>query len=188
MGCEHIPFGIIPDTIEAHEEFLGRGLEEADILIVTGGVSMGDFDYVPETLRNLGTEVLIHGLRIKPGKPLLFGRKGSKLVFGMPGNPVSSYVLFDVLVKPLIYQLNGLEYSPLLIPGELTDSVDRRDTERHEFRPVRLSRIKGLVKVEPLSYHGSAHLNGLRYADGLIQIPSGIKMLEKGAIVDVRLF
>lgn len=188
MGCEHIPLGIIPDTLEAHEEFLGRGLKEADILIVTGGVSMGDFDYVPETLRKLGTEVVIHGLRIKPGKPLLFGRKDDTLVFGMPGNPVSSYVLFDVLVKPLICVLNGLEYNPISISGELTDQVGRRDTERHEFRPARIRRINGKVMVEPLAYHGSSHLNGLRYADGLFQIPSGIKTLNKGAIVDVRLF
>ncbi|NQT58809.1 MAG: molybdopterin molybdotransferase MoeA [Bacteroidetes bacterium] len=188
MGCEHIPLGIIPDTLEAHEEYLGRGLEEADILIVTGGVSMGDFDYVPETLRKLGTEVLIHGLRIKPGKPLLFGRKDDTLVFGMPGNPVSSYVLFEVLVKPLIYVLNGLEYAPISISGELTDQVGRHDIERHEFRPARIRRVKGMIMVEPLTYHGSSHLNGLRYADGLFQIPTGIKTLDKGAIVDVRLF
>jgi molybdopterin molybdotransferase len=188
MGCEHIPLGIIPDTLEAHTEALGRGLEEADILIVTGGVSMGDFDFVPEVLRKLGEEVLIHGLRIKPGKPVLFCRKGNTLVFGMPGNPVSSYVLFDVLVKPLIYALNGLEYSPVSISGTLADQVERRDAERHEFRPARIRLREGVLVVEPLTYHGSSHLNGLRYAEGLFQIPAGIKTLEKGAVVDVRLF
>lgn len=187
-GCEHLPLGIIPDTVEAHEEYLGRGLEAADVLIVTGGVSMGDYDYVPETLRSLGTDVLIHGLRIKPGKPLLFGRKNNTLVFGMPGNPVSSYILYDVLVKPLIYALNGLAYSPVSITGELTDQVGRRSVERHEFRPAMIKRVKRVIMVKPLTYHGSSHLNALQYADGLIQIPAGIKTLDRGAVVDVRLF
>lgn len=186
-GCKLNSLGTVADSAEAHREYLEMGLNGSDILIITGGVSMGDFDLVPGVLEELGADILFHGLKIKPGKPLLFGRKSNTLVFGMPGNPVSSFVLFEIYVKPLIYSLNRIPYQPRLLNAELSESISRRDVERHEFRPVSLRNVKGETFVDPLQYHGSAHLNGLRDADGLMEIPSGITGYEKGAKIAVRL-
>ena len=98
--------GIAGDDVEHLRRSLGKGLGK-DILLVSGGVSMGDYDLVPRVLGELGVEVLFHKVRVKPGKPLLFGRRGRCLVFGIPGNPVSSFVVFHLFVKPAFGRLTA---------------------------------------------------------------------------------
>jgi molybdopterin molybdotransferase len=181
-GCEATYYGIVEDTQEALEEVLSRAFSDADIVILTGGVSKGQFDYVPAALEANGVEVLFHRVAMKPGRPTLFGRRASRYVFGLPGNPVSAFVTFEVFVKALLYRLAGMHYRPPLCHGTLSTSVPKKDAERTEFIPVRWNGDK----VEPVSYHGSSHLNALGDADGLLQLNVGSTGFETGARVHVR--
>jgi molybdopterin molybdotransferase len=157
-------------------------LGSCDILLLTGGVSAGNFDYVPDCLRGRGAEILFHGVAVKPGKPTLFARRGEQHVFGLPGNPVSTFVIFELFVKPFLYRSMGVDWSPALYRGALAHAVRRTQADRTEFLPVRIR--QGLVDAVP--YHGSAHLNALADADGLLRIEVGVQEIPEGTQVDVR--
>lgn len=194
-GATAISYGVISDDPEEHAQAVKRGLAECDILLLSGGVSMGDFDYVPNTLRDEGVEIVFHGVKVKPGRPLLFGRKKS-FVFGLPGNPVSTFILFEILVRPFIYKLNGLSYRPPVMQGCLASEIKRRDSERMEFKPVKIvgesleshgiETVRNRI-VEPVRYMGSAHLNALVETHGIVVLEPGLERIDKGALVDVRL-
>ena len=106
--------------------------DRIDLFIFSGGVSMGDYDFVPGGLEEAGFEMLIHGAAIKPGRPLLFGRRNDAWVFGLPGNPVSVFVLFEIIVKPFCFKLMGHDYMQLDtgIPG---DKPSYQQTDRTYF-------------------------------------------------------
>ena len=181
-GCIPKYYGIIVDNREALSDAVAKAFAECDIVLLSGGVSKGDYDYVPEVLEENGMATLFHRVAIKPGRPLLFGRKDNIFVFGLPGNPVSTFVTFEVFVKTLIYHLAGLDYNPRIYQGKLTERVKRRDTERTEFHPVI---IRG-ENVQPIKYLGSSHLNALAEANGMITIPNGVAEFKEGEIVSVR--
>lgn len=181
-GCISKYYGIIVDNRKALSNAVARAFSECDIVLLSGGVSKGDYDYVPEVLEENGMSTLFHRVAIKPGRPLLFGRKENIFVFGLPGNPVSTFVTFEVFVKTLIYHLAGQEYNPTLYQGKLSRKVKRRDIERTEFHPVI---IKG-ESVEPIKYLGSSHLNAMAEANGMMTIPNGITEYNKGETVSVR--
>ena len=159
-----------------------KALGSCDLLLLTGGVSAGNFDYVPDCLRELGAEILVHGVSVKPGKPTLFARRDEQHVFGLPGNPVSTFVIFEVFVKPFLYRSMGIEWTPALYRGTVSRAIRRAQADRTEFLPVRLR--QGLVEAVP--YHGSAHLNALAGADGLLRIEIGVNEIPEGTQVDVR--
>jgi molybdopterin molybdotransferase len=191
-GGEPRYYGIVSDEPARMREAVMRALGECDLLLLSGGVSMGELDFVPGVLQDCGAEILFHKLAIKPGKPTLFARRfreegqgeaQTAYIFGLPGNPVSAYVIFEVLVRPLLYRLLGLSYRPRMVAARLAEAVKRRDAERVEFRPVRLEG----GGVQALSYHGSAHLNALSEADALLRLDAGVLSLEEGSQVHVRL-
>lgn len=165
---------------------LARAIESAlgafDLLLLTGGVSAGDFDFVPRCLAELGATTLFHGVAIKPGKPTLFARRGERYIFGLPGNPVSSFVIFEIFVKPFLYRRMGIDWRPAVFRSRLGASVQRKVADRTEFLPVRAEAGRAV----PVAYHGSAHLNALGEAVGLIRIEKGVMRLEEGTEVDVR--
>ncbi|MFP4566620.1 MAG: gephyrin-like molybdotransferase Glp [Spirochaetaceae bacterium] len=197
-GCVPTYYGIAEDTEAALEEVLARAFAAEDIIILTGGVSKGEFDYVGGVLERAGVEVLFHGVAMKPGRPTLFGRRGdpapdrpavdarptvgTQYVFGLPGNPVSAFVTFEVFVTALLYRLAGLKHRPQPVPATLAAAVDKRDAERTEFIPVRWN--AGVV--EPVRYGGSSHISALADTDALLMLDVGTTRLEKGARVDVR--
>ena len=120
---------------------------------------------------------------MKPGKPTLFARRPEGAwVFGLPGNPVSTFVIFEVFVKPFLYGLMGLEWEAPMHSGVLGDAMRRRQADRTEYLPVTL---RGGV-VTPVAFHGSADLNALADADGLVVMERGVSELPRGARVDVR--
>jgi molybdopterin molybdotransferase len=180
-------YGIVRDQPAVLRETVARALEECDLLILSGGVSMGELDFVPAVLKECGAEILFHKIAIKPGKPTLFARRqrsaGPVYVFGLPGNPVSAFVIFEVFVRPLLYGLQGLRYAPRTVRARLAESIRRRDAERMELRPVRLEG----GEVRALEFHGSAHLDALSGADALLRLEQGVSRLEEGSWTDVRL-
>jgi len=182
-GCPVRYYGIAADEQDLLTSAIARGLSECDILILSGGVSMGEFDFVPGALESLGVRKIFHKAAIKPGRPLWFGRNDSCFVFGLPGNPVSTYILFEIFVKHLIYRFCGLDYKPDVLRGVLGKSIVRRTWDRAEFLPVRFSE----ERVYPVSYHGSSHLNAMAEADGLIVIEEGVQEVNEGEVVHVRL-
>lgn len=184
MGCDTVYYGIIRDNMENIKNTISRALFECDIVLLSGGVSMGDFDFVPAALKENDVEIHFHNVGIKPGKPSLFGRKGETFVFGLPGNPVAVFVIFEIFVKPLIAKVYGIPYSSKNEDGILENSIDRKDAGRESFRPVRIEN----GRIIPLEYHGSSHINALSDANGLIQLEKGLKHIEQGSKVTVRIF
>jgi len=175
--------GIVKDTEEATYNALSKALNENDIIILTGGVSMGDYDYVPEVMKKLGIQILFDSISIQPGKPTKFGTKDGKLIFGLPGNPVSTYFQFEVLIKPVIQMMMGSV--PPKIISRLPMGIDykRKKTERLGLIPVAVNSDNKVMTIE---YHGSAHIFALAQANGYIMIPIGVSEVKEGEFVDVR--
>ncbi len=183
MGMEVRFGGGAPDTLAGLKERIGTLLRDHDVLVISGGVSMGDFDFVPRAVEELGGRVHFDKVAVKPGKPTLFATLGEKLIFGLPGNPVSTFIITEILVKPALNRLMNCVEPPLETVGRLAAQVSRRKTERTEFRPVHCCGDR----VEPVEYHGSAHLLALPRANGLIRIERGVARLDAGSEVRVRL-
>jgi molybdopterin molybdotransferase len=175
--------GIVGDRVEIISEKIKKLLAETQMVLISGGVSMGDYDYVPKILTNLGVQLHFDKVAIQPGKPTVFGTRSDTLVFGMPGNPVSTFIVFEVLVKPILYRAMGFNYTPSIIKGVMNKDFKRKRTERTAYIPVRFNRES---EVEPLEYHGSAHLTALSTANGLLKVPRGVQQVSKGSTVYVR--
>ncbi|MBI5010013.1 MAG: molybdopterin molybdotransferase MoeA [Bacteroidia bacterium] len=182
-GCSARYYGIARDDEQATFEMVKKGVEECDILLLTGGVSMGDFDFVPSVLERAGIKLLFTRVNVQPGKPTTFGVHTDCLVFGLPGNPVSSYVQFEMLVRPLIYYMMGNDWKPFTCELPMKESYSRRSSDRLGFVPVLITDQR---EVLPVEYHGSAHITSISVAQGIIAIPPGRNMIEKGEIVSVR--
>ena len=174
--------GIVPDEPGAVSSLLKNSADRIDLFIFSGGVSMGDYDFVPGGLEEAGFELLVHGAAIKPGRPLLFGRREDAWVFGLPGNPVSVFVLFEIIVKPFCFKLMGYDYRPLEITARLEKELTRKNAVRTAHVPVKLT-PDGRVRL--LDYHGSAHIQAYTRADGILRIPAGIESIAEGEEVRV---
>lgn len=183
LGAEPTYFGIAEDTKESTEKILKRAFDNCDLVLLTGGVSMGDYDYVPIVLKEMGVEEIFHSVAIQPGKPTMFGRRKHQFCFGLPGNPVSSYTIFELFAKPLIYKLMGFEYKPLKLSLPIGVDYRRKRAERMSWIPIIINENG---EIMPIDYHGSAHIHALHIADGLIGIPIGKKEVLKGEKFDVR--
>ncbi|MBI5624627.1 MAG: molybdopterin molybdotransferase MoeA [Elusimicrobia bacterium] len=182
-GCSAKSFGIVPDREADLDAAIEAAASGSDLLIITGGVSMGDFDLVPARLKAAGFDLLFEKVAVQPGKPTVFGRKGRKFVFGMPGNPVSSFIVFEYFVKELLAGMTGLARRARDPRFPLASDYRRRRADRLARVPVRLTREGA---AQPVEYHGSAHVTSLAGADGVISVPAGRTGLDKGELVDVR--
>lgn len=176
-------YGIARDNKEATFELVKLAISECDIVLLTGGVSMGDFDFIPAVLEDAGVKILFSRVNVQPGKPTTFGIHPDAVVFGLPGNPVSSFTQFELLVRPLINKMMGYDYNPVTVKLPLKTSFLRRNSDRQAFVPVFFTSDG---QVQTVEYHGSAHISALTLAEGIISLPSGIKSIEKGEIVSVR--
>ena len=174
--------GIIGDSANDLLREIESGVAHHHLTVLTGGVSMGDYDYVPDMMINAGVEVLFHKIAMKPGKPTIFGRKGDNLIIGLPGNPVSTFLQFELLIKPLVYKLMGGEYNPSSLKMPLGEEIEQKKSDRDSWKPVRFEQ----GAVYPVYYHGSGHIHALSQAQGFICVPAGETQLKKGATVDVR--
>ena len=150
---------------------IAAGLE-ADVLLLSGGVSAGKLDLVPGVLAALGVEALFHKVTMKPGKPLLFGVKGGRLVFGLPGNPVSTLVCFELFVRPVLRRLMGLDAGPHWLQATLTKDYAYR-TDRPTYHPATLQASDAGWTVEAVPWFGSPDLRGLLSANALVLFPEG---------------
>jgi molybdopterin molybdotransferase len=174
--------GIAADTEGSLSALLSYSLDRNDVVILSGGVSMGDFDYVPKVMADLDIEILFKSVAIQPGRPTVFGKKGNQFIFGLPGNPVSSFVIFEVLVKPFLLKSMGCTEEQEVLHLPLGTTFRRKKSERKSLIPVRIEN----GQVFPVEYHGSAHINAYIQAQGILTIEIGKTELLKGELADVR--
>jgi molybdopterin molybdotransferase len=175
--------GIVADSKEATKEAMIRSLKENDVLIISGGVSVGDYDFVPQILKELGFNIWFHTLLVKPGKHTVFAACKGKYVLGLPGNPVSSFVQFELLGNPLLYRLMGHDYNAPMVRMPIASDYKRKKSDGLEFIPVHFNANNQVV---PIHYNGSAHINAFTAANGIMLIPTGVDEFMEGEFVHVR--
>jgi molybdopterin molybdotransferase len=190
-GAMAVNLGNLPDDYDRLKEFMLRHMSEFDVFITTGGVSMGEKDYVQFLVKELGVDVKFHGWLVKPGKPLLFGTyDGEKRLFiGLPGNPVSVLVNFYIFVYPLLRKLQGAKrlFKPT-ITAVLTAPFRRKNAKRREFIRVKLEfRGDGTVLATPYGNTSSGDMLSMAFADGLAIIHEGVTEVNDGEYVPVIL-
>jgi molybdopterin molybdotransferase len=166
-----------------HLEALRSALEGADVVLTTGGVSVGPHDLVRGVSADLGVEEVFWGVSVKPGKPLFFGVRNRTLLFGLPGNPVSSLVGFELFVRPALLALQGAaDPSPAFQTGEL-GAPARRNAERDQFLRGNRGAAGGLPRVSPLRGQESHMIARAASANVLVHIPAGEGELAEGTPV-----
>jgi molybdopterin molybdotransferase len=172
----------VADDATEHRDALERALE-ANVLVTSGGVSVGPHDLVRRIEQELGVEEVFWRVAVKPGKPISFGVRGSTLVFGLPGNPVSSLVGFELFVRPALLALQGVrDPGPPFQPGVLGSSV-RRNAQRDEFLRARVRSDGDRLVLEPLTGQESHMIARAAAADALVLAPRGDGELETGSRV-----
>ena len=172
----------VADDEAAHRAALESGLH-ADVLVTSGGVSVGPHDLVRSVGAELGVEEVLWGVAVKPGKPLWFGVRGQTLVFGLPGNPVSSLVCFELFVRPAVLALQGLaDPLPRFEPGRLARSV-RPNPARTELVRARSRVVDDRLELEAVTGQESHMIARAAGADALVLVPAGEQELEAGAAV-----
>ena len=181
-GAEVVRLAPAEDTEEAHQEALERALR-ADVVVTTGGVSVGPHDLVRRVQARLGVEEVFWGVAMRPGKPLAFGCRDTTLVFGLPGNPVSSLVGCLLFVRPALLALAGKpDPAPPFRPGVLTTDTVRR-AERDDFVRARLTWNERGALVEPIGGQESHMIASMTEAEALVWIPRGDGTLAAGSAV-----
>jgi len=193
LGAEPIPLGIAADKPEAIRSAVSQGLA-ADMLVLSGGVSAGDLDLVPEVFRQCGVEEVFHKVRLKPGKPVYCGvlrrnHASPTLVFGLPGNPASSLVCFDLCTRPAIQILAGRPREQWHLPrcrARLT-AATKAAPGRPVYLPCTLVRRGTGFDATPLPWTGSSDMVGLAKANGMIALPADGGQYEPGDEIEAML-
>ena len=184
MGCIATYIGIAHDTEESLEACLKSAMDGHDLALFSGGVSMGEFDLVPGILEKNGIKIQYDRVAIQPGKPTTFAYSDDLFCFGLPGNPVSTFVIFELLVKPFLLAMMGHDYRPPQVRMRLASTMTRKSGARKAWVPVVTTDDGRIARVD---YHGSAHINALCHAEGIIAFPEGTTELPEGTEVAVRL-
>ncbi len=180
MDCEIIDLGIVPDTLAATLNVLQQAAAEADLVITSGGVSVGEEDYVRIALEKLG-ELTMWRIAMKPGKPVAFGKIGETLFMGLPGNPVSVFVTFLLFARVLILKLQGAD-DVLFKSVSVIADFDWPEIKRQEYLRVRLSQKDNQTVAQLFPHQGSGVLSSTSWADGLVEIMPA-KEIKKGDTV-----
>ncbi len=180
-----ILLGIAKDQPAALKEKIAHGLN-ADILVLSGGVSLGEYDFTKDVFKDLGAEMHFWKLAIRPGQPLAFGKIQGTLAFGLPGNPVSSMVTFEQLVRPAMMKMGGhRSYGRPVVQAVFQEKFSKRNDRRHFLRGV-LSRQDGVLTVRTTGDQGSGILTSMVKANGLIDVPEDVTKLNPGDQVSVQ--
>lgn len=175
---------IVRDDKEELAEKISGLMERFELLLITGGASVGEFDLVPGVLQDLGFSSEFDRVAVQPGKPLTFAQGKGKVCFGLSGNPVSCFVQFEMLVKPFLCWSAGGDLQYRRIRCRMENGFTRKRSDRLFFLPVVLRPGGGCAPVE---YHGSAHLHALGELAGFAELAAGKSTLMRGEEVDVRL-
>ncbi|HYO98741.1 MAG TPA: gephyrin-like molybdotransferase Glp [Pyrinomonadaceae bacterium] len=181
---EHLPFA--GDDAELLQRVIGERAGRADVLVLSGGVSMGVYDFTKTALRALGAELFFERVSLRPGKPTVFARLGRTLVFGLPGNPVSVSVTFNLFARTAIRAMQGASATALAEEQAVLARDVRGAPERASYLPAHLlTDAAGRLVAEPLRWGGSSDFVAFTRADALIIIEAGVKTLAAETVVRV---
>ena len=171
LGCEVIDLGIVPDTLDATTAALAKGAARADLVLASGGVSVGDEDHVRPAVQQLG-QLEIQSVAMRPGRPVAFGRIGATPFLGSPGNPVSLFVTFCLFARPFIQRMQGLDPVPTPRRIQAAAGFDWPSPDkRREYQRARLvPGDNGMPRVEVFRSRSSADIGSLTWADGLVEL------------------
>lgn len=188
LGCPVTDLGLARDEVSAIRSKLTVGLQE-DVVITSGGVSVGRYDHVLEAMRGCGVELLFWKVKIKPGMPLVVGRHQETLLFGLPGNPASALVNFVQFIRPALLKRMGAHdfRDRRILPALLEHAISKRDRKRHFHRAI-VERHQGVYTVRSSGAQGSHMMASMARANCLIAIPEESTGFEAGETVDVELF
>ena len=190
IGCGGLPsrMGAVADELALVRKTLERVVGVSDLVLVSGGASVGEHDVVPDAIAGLG-ELFFHGVAIRPGAPTAFGAIKGKPVFSLPGFPVSALVAFDLLVRPALRHMQGLpaERGFTKVRAKLSRKVSST-LGRAEVVRVKLRQVRGELLAEPLRITGSGVLSSMTKADGFVLVPEDVEGLEAGSEVGVELY
>lgn len=179
-GADVQVFPIIGDDLSDLRSEISNAAKRADILITTGGVSVGKYDLTKLALKELGAEIFFEKVALKPGKPTVFGKLRKAFIFGLPGNPVSAAVTFHLFVRLLIKKMQGSAETRLPTGYAAVSERMKGTKDRDSYLPVRIEFVNdGTLNAVPLRWHGSSDLVGFAAANGLVLIPKATS-LEKG--------
>ena len=181
FGCEVIDLGVIADKPEAVKKAIAAALKQADMVMLSGGSSLGQGDFVPEIMGSFG-KVLFHGIAVKPGKPTALAVAGPKLIFGLPGYPTSALSNYYILLEPILEKMTGRTVRKSHVTARMERKV-YSTIGRYQFLPVK---IEGDTAVPVM--RGSSSITTLANADGFVEIEENVEVIEKGSTVNVRLF
>jgi molybdopterin molybdotransferase len=171
--------GVVGDDEMNLKSAVEEGLE-SDVFVLSGGVSMGEYDLVPGVLRDLGVEILFHKWKVKPGKPALFGRRGKTCVFGLPGNPQSVFVTCHLLVHAALAAMEGAsKLPPRFETGRITENLTNKPGRR-SVKPCHIEVKDSVNRVLPISYHGSADIAASAKADAFFTLPEDCTGVQAG--------
>ena len=187
LGFSAQDYGIARDNLQSTKEIFGRAIAECDIIISTGGVSVGDFDVVKEALQDFRVEMSFWKVCMKPGKPIAYGTIGEKPLFALPGNPVSCLMSFYQFLRPFLLQ--AVYSSNILLPTiqvRLAQPINPRGS-RLDFRRMILEEKDGVVWARETGSQSSAWLSSLVQADALFPIPPNALPYSKGSLITVQL-
>ncbi len=183
IGINASYMGIVPDKKELIQKSIEDAIETNDVVFISGGVSIGDYDFIPQTVLEMGFEIYITSIDIKPGRHTIFAVKDNKYILGFPGSPVASFVQMELLGKTLLYNLMGHHKELKKYKVVFIDDFERKNTDRLEFLPVLIS---DTGKANLIPYNSSGHIHAVSRANALMEIPVGVKTVEKGDMVYIR--
>ncbi|MDY6932809.1 MAG: molybdopterin molybdotransferase MoeA [Spirochaetota bacterium] len=178
--------GIARDDIDETKEKLNQAFKY-DVIITTGGVSMGRYDFVKDVMIDLGVDIKFESIRMKPGKPCIFGIKGHKLFFGLPGNPVSTMISFYQFVRPAILKLMGAERINIPTVNAILEEGIRKKPDRVNFIRGHFTINDGELYVKTTGSQGSGILSSMSRANCIILLPIGIEGVHAGERVSIQL-
>ena len=185
FGAETVIHPNAKDKIEELKATFKSAAKGSDILIITGGVSVGKYDHTKAALSDLGAEIFFDRVRLRPGKPTVFARLGKTLIFGLPGNPVSAAVTFHLFVRNSILKMQGASATDLGRGFAVLGADAKAARERDTYLPSRLEANKlGQLIAYPLKWQGSSDFIGYSRADSLVFVPRG-RTLAKGEVAEI---
>jgi molybdenum cofactor synthesis domain-containing protein len=173
------------DTAELKRQ-IALATDRCDVLITSGGVSMGVYDFTKAALKEIGAEIFFERVSLRPGKPTVFARLGDCLIFGLPGNPVSVSVTFNLFARLSLLAMQGAKQISLAEATAVLTRDVKGSVDRESYLPAILRfDQKGMLLAEPLKWGGSSDFVGFARATALINLPAGAKVTEKGSVIHV---
>ena len=187
------PWKIVPEQLRVPEdEAVAKAesgkrkaeIENADLLLISGGASVGEHDFTRRLLEHFGFEILISKTATRPGKPLIVARRGNQIAFGLPGNPLAHFVCLNVFVRVALEKFSGRSVEDMFQIGMLAEKLEADGNARETFWPARFELNDGLVQLTPLRWSSSGDLTSLGTSNALIRINAGCKDVPMGAVVE----